>query len=132
VQTDFDRIAQVVINLISNAVKYGRGDDPRITIRLGPTAEGAYIEVADRGPGIPPSRGEEVFEKFVRLGEANLAGSAGLGLPISREIMRNLGGNLRVMPNAPGAVFRLELPQRPPASASAVQERRERTPSAAE
>ena len=47
-----------------------------------------------------------------RLGEANLAGSAGLGLPISREIMRNLGGDLVVMPNAPGAVFRVTLPRR--------------------
>jgi signal transduction histidine kinase len=117
-ETDFDRIAQVVINLISNAVKYGRGDDPIITIRMGRTLEGAFIEVADRGPGIPESKREEVFEKFARLNEANISGSAGLGLPISREIMRNLGGELRVMPNAPGAVFRLDLPLRPPAAAS--------------
>jgi signal transduction histidine kinase len=55
-----------------------------------------------------------VFEKFSRLGEANLAGSAGLGLPISREIMRNLGGDIRVMPNNPGAVFRVTLPRSAP------------------
>jgi signal transduction histidine kinase len=116
VETDFDRLAQVVINLISNAVKYGRGEEARIAIRTGATAEGAFIEVADRGPGIPAEKREEVFEKFARLGEANLAGSAGLGLPIAREIMRNLGGDLRVMPNAPGAVFRIDLPRRPPAA----------------
>jgi signal transduction histidine kinase len=119
IETDFDRIAQVVINLVSNAVKYGRGPDPRITIRTGPSANGAFIEVADRGPGIPEDKRDEVFEKFARLGEANLAGSAGLGLPISREIVRNLGGELRVMPNAPGAVFRIELPRRPPAGVRA-------------
>jgi signal transduction histidine kinase len=118
IETDFDRIAQVVINLITNAVKYGRGDDPTVTIRLGPTQEGAFIEVCDRGPGIPEAKREEVFEKFARLSETNLAGSAGLGLPIAREIMRNLGGDLRVMPNAPGAVFRIDLPSRPPAAAT--------------
>jgi Na+/proline symporter/signal transduction histidine kinase len=132
VETDFDRIAQVVINLISNAIKYGRGDDPRVTIRLGPTADGAFLEVADRGPGIPDAKREEVFEKFARLSEANLAGSAGLGLPISREIMRNLGGELRVMPNAPGAVFRLELPRRPPAAVTEEPVEAERAASAAE
>jgi Na+/proline symporter/nitrogen-specific signal transduction histidine kinase len=132
-ETDFDRIAQVVINLISNAVKYGRGDDPIITIRMGRTPEGAFIEVADRGPGIPESKREEVFEKFARLGEANISGSAGLGLPISREIMRNLGGELRVMPNAPGAVFRVDLPLLPPAAASEAEpEEQEARPSAAE
>jgi Na+/proline symporter/nitrogen-specific signal transduction histidine kinase len=116
VETDFDRIAQVIINLLSNAAKYGRGDDPVVTIRLGRAGAGAFIEVADRGPGIPPEKREEVFEKFARLGEASLAGSAGLGLPIAREIMRNLGGDLRVLDNAPGAVFRIDLPPRPPAA----------------
>lgn len=123
IETDFDRVAQVVINLISNAVKYGGSVDPRITIRMGRDADGAFIEVADHGPGIPPDKREEVFEKFTRLSEANLAGSAGLGLPIAREIMRNLGGGLRVMPNRPGAVFRMDLPDRPPAAAPAPQEK---------
>ncbi len=112
VETDFDRVAQVIINLISNSAKYGAGDPPGITISVGETADGAWIDVADRGPGIAPDKREEVFEKFARLGEANLAGSAGLGLPISREIMRNLGGDIRVLPNAPGAVFRVVLPRR--------------------
>jgi len=112
VETDFDRVAQVLIILISNAVKYGRSAAPEITITLTETPEAAHLDVADRGPGIAPDKREEVFQKFARLGEANLAGSAGLGLPIAREIMRNLGGDLRVMPNAPGAVFRVILPKR--------------------
>jgi Na+/proline symporter/nitrogen-specific signal transduction histidine kinase len=112
VETDFDRLAQVIINLISNAVKYGRGEEARIRIAVGEAGEQLFVEVADNGPGIPEGKREEVFEKFARLGEANLAGSAGLGLPISREIMRNLGGDLKVMPNAPGAVFRILLPRR--------------------
>ncbi|WP_290747987.1 sensor histidine kinase [Amaricoccus sp.] len=119
VDADFDRLTQVVVNLVSNAIKYGRSDAPRVTISAGATGEDVYIDVADRGPGIPPERRDEVFQKFQRLGEANLAGSAGLGLPISREIMRNLGGDLVVLPNAPGAVFRVRLPrQARPASAA--------------
>jgi Na+/proline symporter/nitrogen-specific signal transduction histidine kinase len=112
VDTDFDRVAQVIINLISNAVKYGKAAAPGITISVGETPEGHFIDVADRGPGIAPDKHEEVFQKFARLGEANLAGSAGLGLAISREIMRNLGGDLVLMPNDPGAVFRILLPRR--------------------
>lgn len=119
VETDFDRIAQVVINLVSNAVKYGRGErDPRISIRAGRIGGGAYIEVADCGPGIPADKREVVFEKFARLGESNLAGSAGLGLPIAREIMRNLGGELSVVPSERGALFRIELPSGPPVRAA--------------
>ncbi len=120
VEADFDRLTQVVVNLVSNAIKYGRCDDPRVTITAGQTEDRVFIDVADRGPGIPPDRRDDVFQKFQRLGESNLAGSAGLGLPISREIMRNLDGDLVVLPNAPGAVFRLLLPRRP-ARASAAE-----------
>ncbi len=119
VETDFDRLAQVIINLISNAVKYGRGDDPVIRITLGETAEGAYVEVADNGPGIAPDQRDEIFEKFARLGAENISGSAGLGLPIAREIMRNLGGDLVVGAAHPGAVFRLTLPRRATTSKAA-------------
>lgn len=119
VDADFDRLTQVVVNLVSNAIKYGRSTEPRVTITIGETADEVFVDVADRGPGIPPERRDDVFQKFQRLGESNLAGSAGLGLPISREIMRNLDGDLVVMPNAPGAVFRLTLPRREPRAAAA-------------
>ena len=70
----------------------------------------ALIGFADNGPGIDEANHERVFEKFARLSAASLAGSAGLGLPISREIMRNLKGDLTLQANAPGAVFRVSLP----------------------
>jgi signal transduction histidine kinase len=114
VETDFDRVAQVVINLVSNSVKYGCGETPELTISVGETGAGLHIDVADRGPGIPAAERVEIFEKFARLGEANLAGSAGLGLPISREIMRNLGGDLIFLPDGPGATFRVLLPRAAP------------------
>ena len=110
VAADFDRLAQVFINLISNAIKYGRAENPAITIHTRKVGKIAVIGVSDNGSGINPKDREKVFEKFSRLSEITLAGSAGLGLPISREIMRNLKGDLTVEENAPGAVFRITLP----------------------
>jgi len=110
VTADFDRLAQVFINLLSNAIKYGRAEDPEIRITGRKVGKVAIIGIADNGPGIRLQDREKVFEKFARLSEITLAGSAGLGLPISREIMRNLNGDLTVEKNAPGAVFRITLP----------------------
>ena len=110
VTADFDRLAQVFINLISNAIKYGRTENPEIRITARKVGKIAIIGIADNGPGIRNEDREKVFEKFSRLSEITLAGSAGLGLPISREIMRNLKGDLTVEENAPGAVFRITLP----------------------
>lgn len=110
VTAEFDRLAQVFINLLSNAIKYGRADTQKITIAARKVGKVAIIGISDNGPGIRSEDREKVFEKFSRLSEITLAGSAGLGLPISREIMRNLNGNLTVEENAPGAVFRITLP----------------------
>lgn len=110
VQADFDRLAQVFINLVSNAVKYGRADEPEITIHAKRTGMLATISIADNGPGIAVKDYDRVFEKFSRLSEITLAGSAGLGLPISREIMRNLNGNLTVLDSTQGAVFGVTIP----------------------
>ncbi len=110
VPADFDRLAQVVINLITNAVKYGNTDAPKVVISVGSVDGHAYVQVRDNGPGIPDGRHEQVFEKFLRLEAGAKTGSAGLGLPISREIMRNLGGDLKSLPGAGGATFRAELP----------------------
>ena len=109
VAADFDRLAQVLINLISNAVKYGCGADPHITIRAETDDRHVHVDVIDNGPGIAPADWSRVFEKFSRLEDMTLAGSAGLGLPISREIMRNLGGDLVIMSSDKGARFRLSL-----------------------
>ena len=111
VDADVDRLAQVMINVISNAVKYGLGDPPEIRITSGFDADSVVLDIADNGPGIPRADQGRVFEKFARLGESTLAGSAGLGLPISREIMRNLGGDLELLARGPGATFRLRLPR---------------------
>lgn len=110
VMSNFDRLAQVFINLFSNTVKYGRGQKPVLAINLEITDTTAIVTVADNGPGIDRIHHKKVFEKFSRISAANLAGSAGLGLPISREIMRNLGGDLTLLPSEKGAVFQMTMP----------------------
>ncbi|SOH95293.1 Na+/proline symporter [Monaibacterium marinum] len=109
VSADRDRLAQVLINVLSNAVKYGRGQPPAIIVQVSRDRDQVQVTVADNGPGIAPDDQEKVFEKFTRLQHQTLAGSAGLGLPISREIMRNLDGDLTLDPNGPGASFRITL-----------------------
>ncbi|MCF6304312.1 MAG: sensor histidine kinase [Rhodobacteraceae bacterium] len=110
VTASFDRLSQVFINLITNAVKYGHSKSPEITIAARTVGKLAIVGISDNGPGIPAKDFDKVFEKFARLSESALAGSAGLGLPISREIMRNLDGNLTLEPSKSGAVFRVSLP----------------------
>ncbi|MBK1645053.1 histidine kinase [Thiocapsa imhoffii] len=95
VSGDRDRIVQVLVNLLSNAAKFAPAGTGAIDIRL--SAEGASwrVCVSDNGPGIPAEDLERVFEKFhqTALGGAK-PGGTGLGLPISRRIMDNLGGRI--------------------------------------
>jgi signal transduction histidine kinase len=66
--------------------------------------------MTDNGKGISAENAEIIFQKFAKLSSEQGAGSAGLGLPISREIVRNLGGKLLYVGNNPGAVFNIILP----------------------
>ncbi|MBV1865089.1 MAG: sensor histidine kinase [Rhodobacteraceae bacterium] len=110
VNTDPDRLAQVLINLISNAAKYCSAQKPEVSISCGRSASAVLIDVADNGSGIEAADIDLIFQKFSRLSGVFSAGSAGLGLPISREIMRNLKGTLTYVPTAKGALFRITLP----------------------
>jgi Na+/proline symporter/nitrogen-specific signal transduction histidine kinase len=109
-----DRLAQVFINLIANAIKYNTSPAPRVRLESR-VRDGLYeVLVADNGPGIRPEERERVFSKFMR-GWAHTQThekGAGLGLAISWEIMRRLGGSLTLEPCAKGegATFRVALP----------------------
>ena len=107
--TDFDRLAQVVINLISNARKYCDAADPVLTIHTTQNEAQVVIDFTDNGSGIPTDEQAVIFEKFARLGQ-NEAGGAGLGLAICREIMARLGGSISYLPGQSGTSFRVELP----------------------
>jgi len=105
VETDVDRLSQVFINLITNAVKYSDKDVPLINIDAAQNENRIEISVKDNGPGIAPENRELVFEKFAQLPTTASAGGVGLGLAISREIMKNLGGKLDNLQRQSGAAF---------------------------
>lgn len=107
--TDGDRLAQVFINLVTNALKYCDADDPVLEIVVKRADEDILIEFTDNGGGIPDDAHSLIFEKFARLNTGAGSG-AGLGLAICREIIVRLGGDIRYVPNAGGARFEVRVP----------------------
>ncbi|WP_371224403.1 ATP-binding protein [Roseovarius sp. 2305UL8-3] len=107
--TDLDRLAQVFINLISNARKYCDAEDPVVTIRTTTEGDDLLIDFTDNGSGVSTDQQMVIFEKFTRVGQ-NEARGAGLGLSICREIMARLGGGISYLPGQGGASFRVRLP----------------------
>jgi signal transduction histidine kinase len=112
IRGDRDRLRQVLINLIDNAVKYSSpGDEVRVEAQ---TSDGrVVIDVRDEGPGIPPEHQDVIFEKFGRIQIGQLAKpGTGLGLFIARSIAEAHGGSLDVRshPEQGGATFTLSLP----------------------
>ena len=112
VRTDPDRLAQVFINLITNARKYCDAPKPRLKIAVRERAEQVEVDFIDNGSGIPKAAQGLIFEKFARLGDQSRAGGAGLGLAICREIMANLGGTIAYLPGQGGAAFRVSFSRR--------------------
>ena len=108
---DPDRIQQVLVNLLDNALKYGGGGP--IEVRVETATDVVRVSVTDSGPGILPADRERIFEKFFRADpQMTYAPSGtGLGLYISRELARRMGGSLLVSSRpGSGATFVLELP----------------------
>jgi two-component system sensor histidine kinase KdpD len=101
-------IEQALINLLENAAKYSTGPiDISATVR----GREVVVEVADRGPGIPPGEETRVFEKFHRAAREGGTEGVGLGLTICRAIVSAHGGRIWVQ-NRPGggASFQFALP----------------------
>ncbi len=112
VTTDPDRLAQVFINLLTNARKYCDAPQQEVRIEVRRRGGRVQIDVMDNGSGIPRESQGIIFEKFARLGDHTRAGGAGLGLAICREIMEKLGGSIAYVPGQGGAAFRVILPVR--------------------
>ncbi len=113
VMGDRDRLAQIVINLLSNAAKFAPADSGVVRVTLAGDAAAQRVSVADNGSGIAAADHEAIFDRFRQVGETltRNAGGTGLGLAICRMIADRHGGTIAVA-SAPGAgaTFTLTLP----------------------
>jgi signal transduction histidine kinase len=112
VQGDRDALAQVVLNLLSNAEKYA-ADGKMLLLELERTADHAELRVKDRGHGVPRGCETRIFEQFYRAHDALASGiqGSGLGLALSRHIARAHKGDLLYQPHhGGGSCFILRLP----------------------
>lgn len=108
---DSQRLAQVVGNLTSNAVKYGAAGGV-VIMRARRIHDGVRIEIADRGPGLTPEKQAQLFEPFNRLGlERSSVEGHGIGLALAKRLVELQGGSIGVdSPPGEGATFWVELP----------------------
>ncbi|UUX51625.1 sensor histidine kinase [Nisaea acidiphila] len=113
VMADPDRLQQVVINILTNAIKHNTSGKPEVRIGGRLSGSNYEIDVSDNGPGIPLTVRPFIFEKFQRGAAQSSSGGIGLGLAISKEIMARLGGTLTLVDNdGPGTLFRISIPTR--------------------
>lgn len=93
--TNKELLSRVLLNVVSNAIKYG-GGNVEITAKNGDTADTAEITVADNGAGIPKEYQSKIFEPFFRVdpSRARKLGGAGLGLAIAKDGVTRLGGSI--------------------------------------
>ncbi|HEX2076449.1 MAG TPA: PAS domain-containing protein [Longimicrobium sp.] len=121
VETDPQRLRQVMTALVSNAIKFTpRGS---VSVRARVVEDGGWMEIAvrDTGPGVPPEDRERIFHPFEQVDEGarsdSLNRGTGLGLTIARQLARRLGGDIVLRDgDAPGALFVLRLPMGAPGS----------------
>jgi len=115
VKADRDALAQIIVNLLSNAEKYS-GPQREIEVRLhfhNSTPPQVELQVLDRGLGVPTGCQEKIFEKFYRAHDSLSSGiqGSGLGLTLARQIARAHGGDVTYQPReGSGSCFSLRLP----------------------
>lgn len=108
VHADAEQIEQVLINLVSNAIKYTQ-ENGRITITT-QQDKNTRVTVRDNGPGVAPEDAPYIFDRFYKADKSHTVGKGtGLGLSISKRIMEKHGQTLRLLPEGPGAAFEFTL-----------------------
>jgi PAS domain S-box-containing protein len=115
VSGDEDKLRQVLLNLIDNAIKYSP-DGGRVAVRVEPRDSGLRIAVSDEGLGIPHGDQQRIFGKFYRVDpqQTRGVGGTGLGLYICRELVRHMGGRVTVTSReGHGSTFVVDLPLLP-------------------
>ncbi len=113
VRADPDRLQQILLNLLSNAIKF-TPEGGRIRVEIELEASRVLVHVHDTGSGIPADHLDRIFDPFVQVDRSRLPASkrgVGLGLSISRELARAMGGDLTVRSRlAEGSIFTIVLP----------------------
>ncbi|EAD2052979.1 two-component system histidine kinase PnpS [Listeria monocytogenes] len=114
IETDRDKLQQILINLLSNAINYTPVDG-KVEVKLIEQEAEAIIEVTDNGIGIPAKDIDRVFERFYRVDKARSrhSGGTGLGLSIVKHLVENCGGRIEVESQEEvGSTFRVTLPKK--------------------
>jgi signal transduction histidine kinase len=107
VESDPRRLERIIGNLVENAVEHGGSN---VSVRVGRNGDGAFVEVADDGPGIAPEHVPHLFERFYKSDPARTGRGTGLGLAIAHENAQLLGGEIEVWSElGKGSRFTLRL-----------------------
>ena len=112
-QSNGAALERILFNLLENAMKYRRADDPHVELHLDVDAQHVRISIVDDGVGIARSELSHVFDEFWRARFEDYAvGGCGLGLAMARRLARNLGGDIEVASRVGhGSTFTLVLPR---------------------
>ena len=112
-RADYEKTQQILLNLLSNSLKF-TPQGGVVSVTAVPESRFAVITIKDTGRGIPADKIEMIFDRFVQVDRHMTPESqqgAGLGLAISRELARSMGGDLRALSPDQGATFQLSLPR---------------------
>lgn len=113
INADKVAVSEAITNLFDNAIKYGKPEDKRISIRSIIQNDSVIVEIEDNGIGISTKDKKHIFDKFYRVSKgdrANKVKGSGLGLNIVKQIMKNHGGNITVKSKlGEGSIFRLKF-----------------------
>lgn len=113
IETDEQRIENIVTNLIDNAINYSE-DNKKITVRIKESSRMVRLSIIDQGVGIPPEEQERIFERFYRVDKARSrqTGGTGLGLSIVRHLVKTMNGTISVESKVgQGSTFTVRLPK---------------------
>jgi signal transduction histidine kinase len=113
-ESDRGKVKQVLLNLLSNALKYNRPQG-RVAVSAARVDGRVQVRVADNGVGIPPEAKPHIFERFYRVRDSDgYVSGTGLGLPIARRIVEALGGTIGFETElGAGTTFFFDLPLTP-------------------
>ena len=112
---DEQRLTQVLLNLVGNAIKFTDTGEVRVTAKA---VNGHFnVTVTDTGPGIPPAEQTRIFDHFHQVDSSltKAKGGTGLGLAIAKQIVEMHGGRIWVESTVgKGSTFQMEIPTAPP------------------